>query len=155
MESLSTERLCSFCGEITLESLFDHDHQPSLEALQQSSKTCPLCRLIYEAIEPVINTVRTDLGQKSPQDANLPISLQGQATQEVASTAYAGKQWHWQNIQISMVQPTFRVPLGEISPYVEDGMLSQAFVPPRAIRVKPLNSLLTASVPFSVHTLEL
>ncbi|KAI9780642.1 MAG: hypothetical protein M1839_006583 [Geoglossum umbratile] len=110
-------RLCNFCSEITLESLFDHDHQPSLEALQQSAETCPLCQLISEAIEPGLNTVRIELGQISPRDANLPISLQGQATQEVLNTA---KQWRWQNVQISMTKTTFKVALGEISPYVED-----------------------------------
>ncbi|KAI9774693.1 MAG: hypothetical protein M1840_002942 [Geoglossum simile] len=126
MEPLPTENLCSFCSEITIESIFDHGHQPSIEALQRSSGTCPLCQLIYEAIEPSLDVQTIDSGRKTPREANLPIVLQGQSTREVAS-ALTDKQWRWQNIRISMVAGSARPQLGEISPYVrEDDPLALA-----------------------------
>jgi hypothetical protein len=150
MEPLPAENLCSFCSEITIERLFDHDHQPSIEALRQSSKTCPLCQLIYEAIEPSIDTVQViNSERKTPRGANLPINLQGQSTQEVTNAAHTGKQWRWQNIQISMVVGTYKLHLGEISPYVKDGML--AFVALKLSKNQPPNFTLSASVPFSIH----
>lgn len=117
------DALCPSCSSITIEGLFNHTHQPTFSSLQRSALACPLCNLIYHAIEPRKDTPEPGLGGKTPAEADFQILLEGISTRAVESYEHPRKQWCWQNVQIGMLidppKPE-RVTLGYLSPFVEE-----------------------------------